>query len=339
MKILLENLKGNKTDKLPIWFMRQAGRHLPEYLELRSKAPNFMEFCYNPKMAAEATLQPVNRYDIDGAILFSDILVIPQALGQDVSFVKGQGPQLAELNMKSLNTENVVDRLSPVIETIHQVKDGLRDGVTFLGFCGAPWTVATYMVQQKGMRDSANARQYAYSHPEDFKALLDIIVESSVEYLSAQIEAGVDAVQIFDSWAGALDEQAFADFAIKPVVKMVKKLKAKHPETPIIGFPRGGGILTKDFIEQTKVDAISLDQSTPVRWAAKHLQSQVCVQGNLDNQRIVAGGAEMEKAIDNILTHWANGPMVFNLNHGFTPETPIKNVEAVIERVHNFKRS
>lgn len=338
MKILLENLKGNMTERVPVWFMRQAGRHLPEYLELRAKAPNFMDFCYNPKMAAEATLQPVNRYDIDGAILFSDILVIPQALGQDVSFVKGEGPKLADLDIAKLKIEGAVERLSPIMDTISNVKAGLRDGVTFLGFCGAPWTVATYMVQGKGMRDSQWARYYAYSNPEAFKTLLDIIVEASVEYLSAQIQAGVDAVQIFDSWAGALDEQGFADYAIKPVAKMVRKLKAKHPETPIIGFPRGGGILCKDFVEQTKVNAISLDQSTPVAWAAKHLQSQVCVQGNLDNQRIIAGGVEMERAIDNILSHWAAKPMVFNLNHGFTPETPIKNVEAVIEQVHHYKR-
>ncbi len=195
------------------------------------------------------------------------------------------------------------------------------------------------MVQGKGMRDSQGARKFAYGNPEAFKTLLDIIVEASVDYLSAQIEACVDSVQIFDSWAGALDEQGFSDYAIKPVAKMVKKLKAKHPHTPIIGFPRGGGILTKDFIEQTKVDAISLDQSTPVAWAAKHLQSQICVQGNLDNQRIIAGGVGMEHAIENILNHWAKKPMVFNLNHGFTPETPIENVEAVIEQVHHYKRT
>ncbi len=338
MKILLENLKGHMTPKIPVWFMRQAGRHLPEYLELRQKAPNFMEFCYNPKMAAEATLQPVNRYDIDGAILFSDILVIPDALGQKVGFIKGQGPQLAELNITALKPENVKSHLAPIMDTIANVKAGLREGVTFLGFCGAPWTVATYMVQQQGMRDSAGARQYAYANPEEFNHLLDILVESSVEYLSAQIEAGVDAVQIFDSWAGSLDEKGFYDYAIKPVAKMVEKLKTKHPETPIIGFPRGGGVLVKDFVEQTKVDAVSLDQSTPLRWAAKHLQPHICIQGNLDNQRIVAGGHEMHEAVDNILNSWGSKPMVFNLNHGFTPETPIKNVEAVIEQVHSFKR-
>ncbi len=338
MKILLENLKGNKTDRIPVWFMRQAGRHLPEYLELRGQAENFMAFCYNPKMAAEATLQPVRRYDIDGAILFSDILVIPDALGQKVGFVKGEGPQLADLDINGLNINNVQSHLSPIMDTIANVKAGLRKDVTFLGFCGAPWTVATYMVQQKGMRDSSGARHFAYSKPEEFKHLLDILVESSVAYLSAQIEAGVDAVQIFDSWAGSLDEQGFYDYAIKPVAKMVKKLKEKHPHTPIIGFPRGGGVLLKDFVEQTKVDAVSLDQSTPLRWAAKHLQPHICIQGNLDNQRIVAGGDEMHRAVENILNHWAAKPMVFNLNHGFTPETPIKNVEAVIEQVHNFKK-
>ncbi len=338
MKILLENLKGNMTSKIPVWFMRQAGRHLPEYLELRQKAPNFMEFCYNPKMAAEATLQPVNRYDIDGAILFSDILVIPDALGQKVSFIKGKGPQLADLSVNSLNISNVQTHLSSIMDTITNVKAALRKDVTFLGFCGAPWTVATYMVQQQGMRDSSGARLFAYKNPQEFNHLLDILVESSVIYLSAQIEAGVDAVQIFDSWAGSLDEKGFHDYAIKPVAKIVKNLKEKYPDTPIIGFPRGGGLLVKDFIEQTEVDAVSLDQSVSLKWAAKHLQPHLCIQGNLDNQRIVAGGEEMHMAVKNILHSWGSKPMVFNLNHGFTPETPIKNVEAVIQQVHTFQR-
>lgn len=337
-KILLKNLKGNITDQVPMWFMRQAGRHLPEYNQIRQNFSNFLEFCYSPKEAAEVTLQPIRRYGMDGAILFSDILVIPDALGQSVAFEKGFGPKLGELNLSDLKIENVESFLSPIMETIDLVETQLDPSVTFLGFCGSPWTVATYMVQGKGMRDSEAARRYAYKEKEEFLKLLDILVESSLIYLSNQVKAGVDAVQIFDSWSGVLDEQAFDEFCIKPTEKLVKEFKKLHPHTPVIGFPRGAGLRAKSFIDQVPVDAISLDQQVSLSWARENLQSKVCLQGNLDNMRLIAGGEDLIQAADHILKEWSKGPMVFNLNHGVTPDTPIEHVEKIVEYVHSYKR-
>ncbi len=336
-KNLLENLKGNKTDQVPVWFMRQAGRHLPEYLELRAKNENFLEFCYHSDNATEATLQPIRRYNMDGAILFSDILVVPHALGQKTWFEKGFGPKLEELDIQKLNINNIQPFLSPVFETIKKVKEQLPPHVTFLGFCGSPWTVATYMVQGRGGKDSEVARKYAYKNPSEFAKILDILVEASVEYLSHQIEAGVDAVQIFDSWAGVLDEQSFKELCIKPNQKIVEQLKKRYPDTPIIAFPRGAGMRAKEFIDQVPVDAISLDQQVSLAWAKENLQSKVCLQGNLDNAKLVAGGELMMESVKEILDAWSDGPMIFNLNHGVTPDTPIEHVKKVVDFVHGYK--
>lgn len=336
MKLLLENLKGNVTQKKPVWFMRQAGRHLPEYLELRAKNENFLDFCYNSEHAAEATLQPIRRYNMDGAILFSDILVVPHALGQHTWFEKGFGPKLEPLEIEKLSTNNIQSFLSPVFETIKKVKQQLPSHVTFLGFCGCPWTVATYMIQGQGVRDSETARKFAYKNPSEMEKLLDLLVEASVEYLSYQIDAGVDAVQLFDSWSGVLDEQGFSNFCIKPNQKIVSELKKRYPDVPIIAFPRGAGLRSKDFIEQVDVDAISLDQHVSLSWAKKHLQPKVCLQGNLDNAKLVAGGELLMQATKDILDTWSDGPMVFNLNHGVTPDTPIENVQAVVNYVHSY---
>ncbi len=336
-KILLENLKGNVTQKKPVWFMRQAGRHLPEYLELRAKNENFLDFCYHSEYAAEATLQPIRRYNMDGAILFSDILVVPHALGQKTWFEKGFGPKLEPLNLEKLNINKIPSFLSPIFETIKIVKKQLPPHVTFLGFCGCPWTVATYMIQGKGMRDSEAARKYAYKNPKEMEKLLALLVDASVAYLSCQIEAGVDAVQLFDSWSGVLDEQGFKDFCIKPNQKIVSRLKQQYPHIPIIAFPRGAGLRSKDFIDQVDVDAISLDQQVSLSWAKEHLQSKRCIQGNLDNAKLVSGGELLMEATKKILDGWAKGPMVFNLNHGVTPDTPIENVQAVVDYVHAYK--
>ncbi len=341
-KLLLETLKGNPGDRAPFWFMRQAGRYLPEYREVRSTTKSFMDFCYSPDKAAEVTLQPIRRFGMDGAILFADILVVPDGLGQDVWFEAGIGPQLKPVKgqdeFDKLSLASFHDKVGAVYETVARLKNALPAETTLLGFAGAPWTVATYMIQGAGSKDHAAARQMGYGNPELFGKILSLLVDATAEYLCRQIEAGADAVQIFDSWAAALPEGAFDEWVIKPTKAIVDAVRSKHPETPIIGFPRLAGAQYTKFVAETGVDAVSLDTGVPLSWAAENLQKTVCVQGSIDPHLVVAGGQRMVDEAHRILDALKNGPHIFNLGHGFVPETPPENVELLSNTVKAFRR-
>jgi uroporphyrinogen decarboxylase len=334
-KKLLNVLKGNQQDIPPVWLMRQAGRYLPEYRELRSQKGGFLELAYDSDSAAEITLQPIRRFGFDGAILFSDILVIPHAMGQDLWFETGEGPRLAP-PLVGHDFEKLVpapDRLNPVFETVRKVAAALPPETTFLGFAGSPWTVATYMVHGQGSKDQAEARRMAYGQPERFGALIDRIIAATVDYLSGQIEAGVDAVQLFDSWAGSLSPAQFEKWVIAPNAEIVRQLKARHPGTPIIGFPKGAGGKLAAYAERTGVDALGLDETVDPHWANRELPISLPVQGNLDPLALIAGGADLESAVGNILSAFANRPHIFNLGHGILPDTPIEHVEQLLRLV------
>ena len=280
-KLLLDTLQGKASDRVPFWFMRQAGRYLPEYREVRKTASSFMDFCYNPDKATEVTLQPIRRYGMDGAILFADILVVPDGLGQKVWFETGFGPKLTPVNdedtVAALSLDGFHDRVGNVYETLRRLKVALPSDVTLLGFAGAPWTVATYMIEGAGSKDHAAARQMGYGKPELFGKILDILVDATAEYLIAQIDAGADAVQIFDSWSAAIPEPMFEKWVIEPTRAIVDKIRAKHKETPIIGFPRLSGAMLPTFVDRTGVNAVSLDTGVPLGWACDEVQSKVCV--------------------------------------------------------------
>ena len=335
-KPLLAAVLGERQARPPIWIMRQAGRYLPEYRELRAKIPTFLDLCYNPAMAAEVTLQPLRRFDLDAAILFSDILVIPDALGQAVRFEAGEGPKLEALSVDrigSLKPETVVDHLGPVLETVARVSAALQRDKTLIGFCGSPWTVATYMIAGEGTTDQAPARLFALREPEAFARLLDVLVEASAQYLIAQLKAGADVVQLFESWAANIDEVAFDAWVIEPNRRIVEKVRAAVPEAGIIGFPRGAGGMLRPYIERTGVDMVGLDQMQSLAVANAAVPAGVGVQGNLDPLRVVAGGAQMEDRARAIISAFSARPHVFNLGHGIVPETPIENVARLIEVV------
>lgn len=341
-KLLLETLAGNPGDRVPFWFMRQAGRYLPEYREVRATTKSFMEFCYSPEKAAEVTLQPIRRYDMDGAILFADILVVPDGLGQDVWFEAGVGPRLTqvidETSFAKLSLAKFHDKVAPVYETVARLKQALPEDKTLLGFAGAPWTVLTYMIEGAGSKDHGAARQLGYGNPDLFGRMLDLLVAATADYLCRQIEAGADAVQIFDSWAAALPQPAFDAWIIEPTREIVDRVRARHPETPIIGFPRLAGAQYERFIRDTGVNAVSLDTGVPLEWAAQKLQPSVCVQGNIDPHLVVAGGAPMVDEAHRILETLKGGAHVFNLGHGFVPETPPDHVKLLSETIHRFLR-
>jgi uroporphyrinogen decarboxylase len=323
-------------ERPPIWLMRQAGRYLPEYRELRARSRNFLDFCYTPDLAAEATLQPIRRFGFDAAILFSDILVIPDALGRRVEFVEGEGPRLEPIDsgeLMRLNQTNVISHLTPVFETVDRVIQALPENVVLIGFAGAPWTVATYMVEGGSSRDYPNIRSWAYRDPEGFTDLIEILTTATAEYLCAQIDHGAEVVQLFDSWAGVLAADEFTKWSVQPVAEIVRRIKAIHPDVPVIGFPRGAGIGYQVFVRETGIDAVGLDSSIPTDWAAENLQKLVAVQGNLDNLALLAGGPAMDRAIDNILDTLGKGPFIFNLGHGVLPPTPIEHVERLVARV------
>ena len=334
-KKLLNVLKGNHEAVPPVWLMRQAGRYLPEYRALRAEKGGFLELAYDSDCAAEITLQPIRRFGFDGAILFSDILVIPHAMGQDLWFETGEGPRLAP-PLKDHDFEKLVpvpERLHPVFETVRKVKAGLSPETTFLGFAGSPWTVATYMVAGQGSKDQSDARRMAYGHPARFGLLIDSVVEATVEYLSGQINAGVDAVQLFDSWAGSLSPAQFEDWVIAPNARIVTALKQRHPDTPIIGFPKGAGGKLPDYAAKTGVDAIGVDETVDPDWANAVLPKGMPVQGNLDPLALIAGGDALESAVMRILDAFADRPHVFNLGHGILPDTPIEHVEKLLTLV------
>jgi len=335
---ILQVLQGQTICPPPIWLMRQAGRYLPEYRETRARAGGFLDLCYNPDFAVEVTLQPIRRYRFDAAILFSDILVIPDALHRNVRFTEGLGPQMDPISADEialLKGDNVLDHLNPVIETVRRLRDELPEETALLGFCGAPWTVATYMIAGKGTTDQAPARLFAYQYPNQFGFLLDLLADISADYLVAQIDAGADAVQIFDSWAGILGEQEFDAFAVKPVARMIASVKARRPGAKIIAFAKGAGLLLKDYRQKTGADAIGLDWTVPLNFAAE-LQKDGPVQGNLDPVRVVAGGNSLDDGIDRILQALGNGPLIFNLGHGITPQANPDHVTALVNRVRGF---
>ena len=338
-KKLLRALAGEMQPSPPIWLMRQAGRYLPEYREVRAKAGSFLDLCYTPKLAAEVTLQPIRRYGFDAAILFSDILVVPHGLGQDVWFVENEGPKLAPIkavgDFDLLDPSGMLDRLAPVYRTVETLAASLSAETALIGFAGAPWTVACYMVEGGGSRDFAAVKSLSYRDPEMFAALIDIIVETTAGHLCAQISAGAEVVQIFDSWAGVLPEAAFRRWIIEPTKRLVSLVRDSHPETPIIGFPRGAGILYEDYAAQTGVTAVSLDTTVPAAWAAATLQPKMPVQGNLDPAALLAGGDGLVDGVEALLETLGAGPFIFNLGHGIIKETPPEHVAALVARVRS----
>ncbi|MCC2601388.1 uroporphyrinogen decarboxylase [Sphingopyxis yananensis] len=334
-KHLLATLQGAKQDRPPLWMMRQAGRYLPEYRALRETKGGFLELCYDSDAAAEVTLQPIRRFDFDGAILFSDILVVPHALGQDLWFEAGEGPRLAptliDTSLSAL--EAAPQRLNPIYDTVAKVAAALPSHTTFLGFIGSPWTVATYMVAGQGSKDQSLARRLAYRDPKAFQEIIDAIIDVSVTYVSGQIQQGVEAVQLFDSWAGSLSPAQFDQWVIAPNAEIIRRVKALYPDTPIIGFPKGAGSKLLSYAAQTGADAIGLDETVDPHWAHANLPAELPVQGNLDPLALVTGGDALDQAVDHILAAFPDRPHVFNLGHGIVPDAPIAHVEQLIRRV------
>ncbi len=334
-KKVMKVLAGETVFPPPVWLMRQAGRYLPEYREVRQQAGSFLDLCYNPDLAVEVTLQPIRRFGFDASILFSDILVVPHALGRDLRFEEGRGPLMTPISADEINrleADRFHDHLAPVYETVSRLRSTLPGETTLLGFCGAPWTVATYMIAGHGTPDQAPARRFSYQHPVEFKRLLELLADISADYLLRQIDAGADAVQIFDSWAGILDHASFERFAIEPVARMVRRIRETRPTTPIIGFPKGAGARYQEYREKTGVNAVGIDWSVSME-QAKMLQAQGAVQGNLDPMRLVTGGKALEDGVETILKALGDGPLIFNLGHGITPEAPIVHVEQLIKLI------
>lgn len=334
-KPLLATLKGAKPARPPMWLMRQAGRYLPEYRALRAEKGGFLELVHDSAAAADVTLQPIRRFGFDGAILFSDILVIPHALGQDLWFETGEGPRLApKLVDTALSTlTKAPERLSPVIATVRQVAAALPPQTTFLGFAGSPWTVATYMVAGQGSREQAETRRFAYRDPKAFEEIINAIADATVTYLIDQIDAGVEAVQLFDSWSGSLSPAQFERWVIAPTVRIISKLKAARPNAVVIGFPKGAGGKLPAYAREVGADAIGLDETVDPVWANASLPEGLPVQGNLDPLALIAGGAELTQAVDHIIDAFAGRPHVFNLGHGILPDTPIAHVEQLVKHV------
>ena len=336
--LLIQALQGQTLSRPPVWFMRQAGRYLPEYRELRAKAPDFIAFCLNPEMAAEATLQPMRRFGFDAAIVFADILLIPQALGQDVWFETGEGPRLSTITtpagLAALKPAHAIhDRLSPVYETVRRLSRDLPTETTLIGFAGAPWTVATYMIAGRGTKDQGPAHALKAADRATFAALIDLITEATIDYLSEQVKAGAEVVKLFDSWAGSLKGQDFTDFAVKPVAHIIAELKRRHPGLPIIAFPREAGQGYIGFAKATGADCVAIDNSVSPDWAAAHVQRDGCVQGNLAPHHMVSGGPALVEATRAVVQAFRKGPHILNLGHGITPDADPENVALMIETV------
>ena len=335
----MQALSGVITPSRPIWLMRQAGRYLPEYRELRATEPSFVDFCFNPAKAAEATLQPIRRFGFDAAIIFSDILTIPLALGQTVTFEAQEGPRLPPIespaDLAQLSAEADLSRLAPVYEALERVRTALSGSQTSLiGFCGAPWTVATYMIAGRGTPDQAPARLFAYGHPEAFERLIDLLVRASIEHLSLQIKAGAEVVQIFESWANVLPEQEFERWCLAPLSKIVRAVKARHPQVKIIAFPRtpcSAYVLRAAHLAD--VDGLSLDTAADLTGIEAQMPATKAVQGNLDPLALLSGGAALERALDHLLAHERRVPHILNLGHGILPTTPIAHVERLLHRI------
>jgi uroporphyrinogen decarboxylase len=340
-KPLLRVLSGAREPTPPVWMMRQAGRYLPEYRRVRAMAGSFLDLCFNPELAAEATLQPIRRFKFDAAILFSDILVIPHALGRTVRFIEGEGPRLDPLidatALNSVRRDADPAVLAPVYETVRRVKAQLPEDVTLIGFCGAPWTVATYMVAGRGTPDQAPAKEMAAREPVAFGRLIDKIVDASARYLIQQFDAGAECVQIFDTWAGSLPTAEFERWCIQPTKRLVAKVREEQPGARIIGFPRGAGAKIPRYVDETGVDAVSLETDIDRTFATQSIQSRVPVQGNVDPAILLAGGDALDRAVDDVMAAFAGGPFIFNLGHGILPETQIAHVERMLARVRGHR--
>lgn len=338
--LLLDTLRGSNAVQRPIWLMRQAGRYLPEYRELRAEKGGFLALVYDSEAAAEITVQPLRRFGFDGAILFSDILIVPYAMGQDLQFLVGEGPHLSpRLVDHALGSlQAVPERLAPIYDTVRQVVAQISPQTTMLGFAGSPWTIATYMVNGEGSRDQHETRAYAYRDPAAFQAIIDGIVAVTVEYLDGQIKAGAEAIQLFDSWAGSLAPREFEKWVIAPNAAIVKAVKALHPTVPIIGFPKGSGEKLAAYACETGVDAVGVDETVDPIWAARELPANMPVQGNLDPLLLLAGGDELEARAIGVLEAFADRPHVFNLGHGIGQTTPIAHVEQLLKVVRGWKR-
>ena len=342
-KTLLRALAGETQATPPIWMMRQAGRYLPEYRATRAEAGDFLSLCYNPELAAEVTLQPIRRYGFDAAILFADILLLPQALGADLWFVTGEGPRLSTMTTQPefdalKGKDDIHDVLGPVYETVSILSRELPAETTLIGFAGAPWTVATYMIAGRGTPDQAPAHALKAENRAVFAALIDLLTDATVEYLSRQIQAGAEVVKIFDSWAGSLKGQDFEDFAVAPARRITQAIKERHPGVPVIGFPREAGDGYIGFAQATGVDCVALDNLVSADWAVENVQKDGCVQGNLDPKHMVTGGDALVQATREIVQTFSGGPHIFNLGHGITPDADPENVALMIETVREGAR-
>jgi uroporphyrinogen decarboxylase len=337
---MLAVLRGERRDPPPMWMMRQAGRYLPEYRRLRADKGSFLDLVYDSDAAADVTLQPLDRFpELDAAILFSDILIIPFAIGQNLTFVAGEGPRLTPPLIESAldRLTSFSGRLDPIYETVAKVKARLDPAKTLIGFAGSPWTVATYMVAGQGSRDQSETRRFAYADPAAFGAIVERIEALTIEYLSAQIQAGADTVQLFDSWAGSLSPSQFGQWVIAPTARIVAALKARHPDVPLIGFPKGAGGKLAAYARETRVDAIGIDETADPAWASKELPDGLPVQGNLDPLALLAGGEQMRASVGRILDAFSGRPHIFNLGHGILQDTPIAHVEQLIALVKGDK--
>jgi len=337
--VFLETLKGHQQAIPPVWFMRQAGRYLPEYRALRAKAGSFLDLCYNSDFACEVTLQPIRRYDLDAAILFADILLLPHALGQDLSFVEGEGPRLRPLmtNMmiESFRNRDIHETLSPIYDSVSKIRAALAPEKALIGFAGAPWTVATYMLAGGPIKDPSSLRGLYYSDREFLLGLIDLLSLRTVEYLSRQIEAGADAIQLFDSWAGGLPPIILREVSITPLQKIAGALKQAYPDIPIILFPKDVGAQAIDYAKLSECDAISIDPSTPWDWARTYLSPHCVVQGGLDPLMVVRGGETMKNAARNLMADFEDVPYIFNLGHGFVPQTPPEHVTELMKVIRD----
>jgi len=336
----LKPFAGEAISPPPVWLMRQAGRYLPEYRETRAEAGSFLKLCYSPKLAAEVTLQPIRRYGFDASILFSDILVVPDALGQEVRFVEGEGPRLDpitdEAGLSRLDMGATGEKFSIVCETVSRLRQDLPNETALIGFCGAPWTVATYVVGGRGSPDQAAARGWAYRDPDGFAKLIDILTKTSIDYLSQQIEAGAEVLQIFDSWAGSLADDQFERWVVAPTRHMVATLKARYPDIPILGFPRAANASTAKFVSQTGVDGVSCDTSMPLEvMSGEVAETGRVVQGNLDPLLLVAGGNALDQRVAEIKSAMSGKRFVFNLGHGIVPQTPPEHVERLVAAIRS----
>jgi uroporphyrinogen decarboxylase len=340
-KKLLLSLQGETQSQPPIWLMRQAGRYLPEYRAIRAKGGSFLDLCFTPDLAIEVTLQPIQRFGFDAAIIFSDILVVPHALGQDARFADGSGPVLdaldGEVDLARLNMSGFLQRLAPVYEALAGTKAKLPPETTLIGFAGAPWTIACYMIEGGATRDFARIKSWAYGKTPAFEKLIDLLIEAIAQHAIAQVEAGAEVIQLFDSWAGALDHAGLLRWSLKPMQAIAQRIRTAHPDIPIIVFPRACGAGYLDFARMGFAQGLGLDPSVPLDWAWSQLQGGLALQGNLDPQLLVAGGDAMQEAVLNILAKLNRGPFIFNLGHGIVPETPPEHVEALVDLVRNWR--